>query len=114
MRIILSSALLAGCLFIGTGAQDAKAAPVPALTSLSADMTAVENAGWRRRYWRRYSDWPTGPGAVIEGEEGVAVVPPGGPIIVAPLRPRSCGLYHYWNGWDCVDARYNDPYLGPR
>jgi hypothetical protein len=86
-----------------------------ALSSFSADTTVAKSVGWRRRYWRRYGVWPTGPGAVIEGEDGVAVVvPPGAPIIVSPVRPRSCGLYRYWNGWTCVDARYNDPYLGPR
>jgi len=31
-----------------------------------------------------------------------------------PVRPLSCGEYHYWNGSACVDARYNDPYLGPK
>ena len=117
MRTVLSSAaaLLAGALFLGLGTHDTEAAPLPALTVLSADMTVAESVGWRRRYRRRYGAWPTGPGPVIEGEGGVAVVvPPGEPIIVAPLRPRSCGLYRYWNGWACVDARYNDPYLGPR
>jgi hypothetical protein len=110
-----AAALFAGGLLLWLGTHDAKAAPLPALNSLSADTTAVESVGWRRRYWRRYGVWPTGPGAVIEGEDGVAVVvPPGAPIIVSPVRPRSCGLYRYWNGWTCVDARYNDPYLGPR
>jgi hypothetical protein len=32
----------------------------------------------------------------------------------AATRPASCGQYRYWNGDRCVDARYNNPYLGPR
>jgi hypothetical protein len=35
------------------------------------------------------------------------------PILV-PVRPLSCGEYHYWDGVQCVDARFNKPYLGPR
>ena len=31
-----------------------------------------------------------------------------------PLRPSSCGQYHFWNGQYCADARYQPPYLGPR
>jgi len=26
----------------------------------------------------------------------------------------SCGEYRYWDGERCVDARYHNPYLGPR
>jgi hypothetical protein len=117
MRIVLSSAaatLLAGCLVLGLGAQDAEAARLPALTILSADMTAVESVGWRRRYWRRYGVWPTGPRAAIVDDDGDAVVVVPGDAIIVPVRPRSCGQYHYWNGLACVDARYYDPYLGPR
>ncbi len=45
--------------------------------------------------------------------EGAPVVE-GVPVVVVPLRPASCGEYHYWNGVACVDARYNNPYIGPR
>ena len=34
--------------------------------------------------------------------------------IWVPLRPSSCGRYHFWNGQYCADARYQPPYLGPR
>jgi hypothetical protein len=47
----------------------------------------------------------------------VPVVPPAvveEPAIVVPMRPASCGEFHFWNGVACVDARYNKPYLGPR
>lgn len=30
------------------------------------------------------------------------------------IRPSSCGVYRYWNGVRCVDARYRPPYVGPR
>jgi len=29
-------------------------------------------------------------------------------------RPRSCGVYRYWDGIGCVDVRYVPPYLGPK
>jgi len=115
MRVLLTSAaaLLAGTLFLGLDAESASAGPLPAMTLLSADMTAVETVGWRRRYWRRYGEWPTGPRDAVEGDD-VVVTADGDVVGVTPLRPRSCGEYHYWNGVACVDARYNDPYLGPK
>jgi hypothetical protein len=37
------------------------------------------------------------------------------PVIrIVPARPTSCGEFHYWDGERCVDARYNNPYVGPR
>jgi hypothetical protein len=47
----------------------------------------------------------------------VDVVVPGEtpPVIaIVPVRPVSCGQYRYWDGDRCVDARYNNPYIGPR
>lgn len=116
MRIVLTSAaaLIAGGLVFGLGADDAAAAPLPAMTSLSVDTSAVETVGWRQRYYRRHGVWPKGPRRAVDD---VVVAPIGGDgdaVIVAPVRPRSCGEYHYWNGVACVDARYNDPYLGPK
>jgi hypothetical protein len=35
-------------------------------------------------------------------------------VVIVPVRPASCGQYRYWNGDRCVDARYHDPYIGPR
>jgi len=35
-------------------------------------------------------------------------------VLIVPVRPASCGQYRYWDGSRCVDARYHDPYLGPR
>jgi hypothetical protein len=34
--------------------------------------------------------------------------------VLVPLRPQSCGEFSYWDGADCVDARYYDPDLGPK
>jgi hypothetical protein len=36
------------------------------------------------------------------------------PVMLMPVRPASCGRYHYWNGERCADARYDPPYVGPR
>lgn len=43
-----------------------------------------------------------------------AVYPP--PVVyeIVPIRPASCGVYRYWNGESCADARYRPPYVGPR
>jgi hypothetical protein len=114
MRILLTSAaaLLAGSLILGVGPGSVTASPLPALTSLSVDHNAVQTVGWRERYYRRHGVWPSGPRRAIDDD--VAVATDGGVVIIAPARPSSCGQYHYWNGVACVDARYNDPYLGPK
>lgn len=114
MRILLTSAaaLVAGSLILGVGLERATASPLPAMTALSIDPGAVQTVGWRERYYRRNGVWPSGPRRAID--DGVAVAPNGDVVIIAPARPSSCGQYHYWNGVACVDARYNDPYLGPK
>jgi hypothetical protein len=33
------------------------------------------------------------------------------PVVVMPIRPANCGLYRYWNGERCVDARVVPPDL---
>jgi hypothetical protein len=108
--LILASAGLACGLVFGIGSS-AIAAPLPGLSSSTATSGLVEPVGWRKRYYRRYGVLPTAPGAP-EGD--VIVDTDDGAVVVAPLRPLSCGEYHYWNGEACVDARYNDPYLGPK
>ncbi|MHA1134777.1 MAG: hypothetical protein ACTSRM_10955, partial [Alphaproteobacteria bacterium] len=65
MRIfpLCATALIASGLVLGLHANGALAGPLPAMnsatTSLSADMTAVEKVGWRRRYYLRHGVWPT-------------------------------------------------------
>jgi hypothetical protein len=105
--LILASAGLACGLLFGGGAS---AAPLPGLSVSKATSGLIEPVGWRKRYYRRYGVLPTAPAvaddAVVETDDGT--------VVIAPLRPLSCGEYHYWNGVACVDARYNDPYLGPK
>jgi hypothetical protein len=115
MRILLTSAafLVAGGLVLGLGAGGVSAGPLPTMSNLSVHESMVETVGWRERYYRRHGVWPTGPRRAINDDD-VVVATDGDAIIVAPVRPRSCGEYHYWNGVACVDARYNDPYLGPK
>jgi len=115
MRILLTpaTALVAGGLALGLGAGAATAAPLPGVKPLSIDATTVQTVGWRERYYRRNGVWPTAPRRAV-GDDDVVVAADGDAVIIAPLRPRSCGQYHYWNGAACVDARYNDPYLGPK
>jgi hypothetical protein len=59
-----------------------------------------------------------GPPAPAYGGPRYGYVPPA-PAYYAPpepppmpLRPRSCGKYHYWTGEYCADARYERPYVG--
>ena len=100
---------LVGAFIAALAPRSAAAGPLPVLTDLSVKSNAVEKAQYSRRYYRRQLRRGYVP--------PVVVVPPvvieGGPMIVVPLRPTSCGQYRYWNGVACVDARYHDPYLGP-
>jgi hypothetical protein len=78
----------------------------------------IQESGYSRRYCRRYGCPPpvvvlpdTAPNVAVD-----VTVPGETPPIIAivPVRPVSCGQYHYWDGERCVDARYNNPYVGPR
>jgi len=113
-------ALIAGVLALGGSGQ---AAPGP---SLSAGAAAAQGGMiyevqlFPRRYYRNHP-YAVPPAAVVVPPPVVAPVVPeaapvveGAPVVVVPLRPASCGEFHYWNGVACVDARYNNPYLGPR
>jgi len=104
--------LVAGGLGLAMAAGGAKAAPLPSLISSQAAPNAVQTVDWRRRYWRRYGVWPTAPAPIIEDD--VVIETDDDEVIIVPLRPASCGQFHYWNGTACVDARYNNPYLGPK
>lgn len=115
MRLVLSfaAAAIIAAFVLDVRTENATAAPLPQITSLDAAPSALKNAGWRRRYWRHYGAWPpvAPPPAVVEED---VIVDGANPVIVVPVRPLSCGEFHYWNGTACVDARYNDPYLGPK
>ncbi len=121
MMVISAGALIVGAFALGHGSAGANAFPQPpAETAKGAQ--AVTTVGWRRRYWRRYGRWPNGPRVEFDDgayeydayEDGAYVTTDRDIVIIAPRRPRSCGKYRYWNGFACVDARYNDPYLGPK
>jgi hypothetical protein len=112
--LTLAAALVAGSLIYGVGTESVSAGPLPALTAPSADATAVTTAGWRDRYYRRNGVWPRGPGPYVDRDVVVTLDDDDDFVVIVPLRPASCGQYRYWNGVACVDARYNDPYLGPK
>jgi hypothetical protein len=99
------------------------ALPVPAsAASLLAPAAGVYGPSpatvERIDYWRRYCRFHdcTGPQVNLTVDAPPPVVNPENPAIIAivPVRPVSCGEFHYWNGSACVDARYNNPYVGPR
>jgi hypothetical protein len=115
-QVAVFVALLAGGgLFFGAHGQ-ATAGPAM-IAAPVVSHSVVEDAGYRRRYCRRYGCGPEVvlPGADIvpEPEMDIDVDVPA-VVVLQPPRPLSCGQYRYWNGDACVDARYTDPYLGPR
>ena len=110
---IALAATIAGLMVSAT---PSNAGPSTSLTSPAADDGLVQKVQiFPRRYYRQY---PYGAPPAVVVPPVVPVVPPavaGEPVIVVPPpRPTSCGEYRYWNGQNCVDARYNRPYLGPR
>jgi hypothetical protein len=118
--VILGSALIAAGL-ISSVASPGAAAPWPVVARSLAPASPVDKAGWRR-YCRRFG---CGPDIVApDVQVDVDVAAPDGDVsvdadipavvVLPPPRPLSCGQYRYWNGTACVDARYNNPYIGPR
>jgi hypothetical protein len=113
-------AVVAGVSALGASAQAAQALRLsPAAATAQAGMIH-EVQLFPRRYYRNHP-YAVPPGAVVAPPVvvpapamPVAPVVEGAPVVVVPLRPASCGEYHYWNGVACVDARYNNPYIGPR
>jgi hypothetical protein len=105
---------------LGVSSHDAQAASLPALSSPVAVSAFVVEAGWRRN-WRRYGPDVVIPDAQVEldvdGDVDEQITVPGETpplVVIVPVRPASCGQYRYWDGARCVDARYHDPYIGPR
>ena len=110
--VLMTAFILGG---IGFSAAPASAAPVPApaATAFGPSHATVETVG----YWRRYCKFNdcTGNANVDLDVTAPVVVTENPPIIaIVPVRPASCGQYRYWDGAQCVDARYNNPYIGPR
>jgi len=99
---------------IASAPASAGSLPVPSTSAFGPSPARVE----RIDYWRRYCKFHdcTAPQVNATVDAPPPVVNPDNPAIIAivPVRPVSCGEFHYWNGSACVDARYNNPYLGPR
>jgi hypothetical protein len=105
--------LVAGAMFglvLSLAGGFAYANPLPALSVRSPAPALIEQAGWRR-YCRLHDC--SSPDYVPPAAADALAVTPDGDVVAVPLRPASCGQFHYWNGTACVDARYNRPYLGP-
>lgn len=118
MRRILTlvTVVAGGGLYLGLSSHDAEALPSSTISAPAAMPTAIESAQYyaRRPWWRRQEPIVV-PKEAIETDPNLAEGGFSPPIVaIVPVRPASCGEYRYWNGNRCVDARYNDPYLGPR
>ncbi len=118
--LIAMLAVIAGLIF---SVASSHATPGPVLTAPpTADGGMVQKVQvFPRRYYRRNGPGPYAvPPAVVVVPPAVVETPPivdgvpVAPIVVLPPRPASCGEFRYWNGVACVDARYNNPYIGPR
>ena len=112
--IIALAATIAG---LTASATSSNAAPSATLTSPMADDGLVQTVQiFPRRYYRQhpYGTPPVVGRAARCPRRSARCSPGAGVIVVPPPRPTSCGQYHYWNGQNCVDARYNRPYLGTR
>jgi hypothetical protein len=115
MRYILAlmTALILGGIAWSASAS-AASLPVPSARAFCPSPVTVEPVA----YWRRYCRFHdcTAPQVNVTVDASAPVVNPDNPAIIAivPVRPVSCGEFHYWNGSACVDARYNNPYVGPR
>jgi hypothetical protein len=124
--LILAAVLAGAGISLAISSHDTEAASLPTVSSPVAMPALTVETGWRRN-WRRYGppvvipDAAADVDAAADGEVGAEVseqvtVPGETPPVIAivPVRPASCGQYRYWDGARCVDARYHDPYLGPR
>jgi hypothetical protein len=127
MRRILTlmTVVAGGSLCLGLSSHDAEALPSSTISAPAAMPTLIESAQYyARRQLRRRGPVVVVPNTAATVDRDVEVevddhaLSQGGlnpPIVaIVPVRPASCGEYRYWNGNRCVDARYNDPYLGPR
>lgn len=109
-------AVLIGC-GLGVSSHAAEAGPVPTVSAPVVAPTLIEEAGYLRRSWRRrgYGAEIVIPDAEVDVDVDLDVgVDAPAIIVLPPPRPLSCGEYRYWNGDRCVDARYHNPYIGPR
>jgi hypothetical protein len=118
MRAVLLSVTAVFVGVVAAGNNSVSAAPLATL-KLDQRPALVEPVDYWRRYCRRYGCPPpvvvpdVAP-PVVDAVPEVGAVPVVPVVPLPPPRPLSCGEYRYWNGEACVDARYNNPYLGPK
>jgi hypothetical protein len=116
--LTLVAAFVSAGLGLGVTCRDATAQPLPTVSSIGVAASLIHDAGYSRRYCRRYGCPPPVvvlPDAAPDVDVDVTVPGETPPIVaIVPVRPVSCGEYKYWDGERCVDARYNNPYVGPR
>lgn len=112
---------------------NAAGAAQPSLHSVEhGRANGVETAGYRRYrdyddedeeedepYYeapRRYGPAPLVPPAPVFRRPWPSAAEYGPPVYewLPPPRPTSCGVFRYWNGERCADARHYPPYIGPR
>jgi hypothetical protein len=115
---LVMTAFIGAGIVAGAAPNSAMAAPFPQFVAGASGASAVETVGYWRRYCR-YNDCSGTPNVDVVVPAVVVpspvVVPENPPVIaIVPVRPVSCGEFRYWNGSACVDARYNNPYTGPR
>ncbi len=115
-RVLTLIVAAAGGLGLGLLAPEADALPSPALRAPVAMSSTVANAQYYQRhpFWRRQGPIVV-PKEAVETDPNLAAGGLNPPVVrIMPARPTSCGEFRYWDGERCVDARYNNPYLGPR
>jgi hypothetical protein len=117
--LMVVSVLIGGGLALNVAPLDAAAGALPVISAPPATHALIEQAGYWKRRWRNgyYGPEIVVPDAQVDldvdSDVDVEVDAPA-VIVSPPPRPLSCGEYRYWNGDRCVDARYNNPYIGPK
>jgi hypothetical protein len=109
-------AVASGGLGLGLSSHGAEASPSLAFSAPAAVPSAIATVQYyaRRPWWRQQGPVVV-PKEAIETDPNLAEGGLNPPVIrIVPARPTSCGEFRYWDGERCVDARYNNPYLGPR
>jgi hypothetical protein len=113
--LTLMTAFIAGGMVLAIA--PVTAAPLPAVGAWDSAPGGIVKVDYWHRYYRQHGYGPDAiPVPVPVPQVAVQAPIADAPVVVVlpPPRPASCGEFHYWNGEACVDARYNNPYIGPR